>query len=68
MSIVAKFQGGPRAGRKNTLKNHDQAPKSIPVPAGEAKAKNMKPGTYVKSGDQVLDANGAHQPYVWRES
>lgn len=67
MSIVAKFSGGPRSGRKNTLKNHDKAPATIPVPAGEAKSKNMKPGTYVKAGDMTLSPKGPYQEYRWRE-
>jgi hypothetical protein len=46
MPIVASFTGGPRAGKKNTLKNFDAAPARIPVEVKETKAVNMQPGRY----------------------
>lgn len=67
MSVVAKFQGGPRSGRKNTLKNFNEAPKTIPVPVKETKAVNMPSGRYIFNGTE-LHAKGVYHLYSWQRT
>lgn len=64
MSIIAKFEGGPRAGKKNTLKNHDKAPKTISVASAELKARNMAPGKYRHYGN-AASPSGVYEVYRW---
>lgn len=63
MTVVARFTGGPRHGRKNNLQGNDLAPLYIPVPAKDAKAINIAPGRYVLD-DESEDTKTAY--YVWR--
>lgn len=61
MAVVARFKGGPRNGRKNTLQGNDEAPDRIPVTALEAKNANMKPGRYVKTGENYDRTSAQYQ-------
>lgn len=64
MAVVARFIGGPRNGRKNTLKTNDLAPLRIPVEVLETKAVNMAPGCY-EIDDEADDGKSA--TYRWRQ-
>lgn len=64
MALVAKFTGGPRAGKKNNLRNHDEYPNNIAVPRAETKAANMAPGRYVLAGITVTDSSDTGN-YTW---
>lgn len=61
MPVNVKYKGGPRDGKKATLKNFDIPPNAIRADA-DAKALNCKSGYYslVKS-----EANDEQFQYVW---
>lgn len=64
MTVVARFIGGPRNGRKNNLHGNDLPPLRIAVEALETKAVNMRPGRY-EIDDEAEDGKSA--TYRWRE-
>ncbi len=46
MPVNVSYIGGPRHGKKNTLRDKDQYPVQIPVTAKEARAARMHTGHY----------------------
>lgn len=64
MPIDVRYVGGPRHGRKASLRNTDKAPKHIPF---DAKPYNMPQGSYAYSESEVT-ASGARHVYVWVRS
>lgn len=61
MAIDARFEGGPRHGKKATLRNTDHAPKHI---ACDAKPYNMPEGKYVHAEVETTTAGSRHL-YKW---
>jgi hypothetical protein len=64
MTVVARFIGGPRNGRKNNLHGNDLPPLRIAVEEKETKAVNMSPGRY-EIHDEAEDGQSA--TYRWRK-
>lgn len=46
MPVNVSYIGGPRHGKKNTLRDKDQYPEQIPVTAKETRAARMNAGHY----------------------
>ncbi len=63
MPVRVKYFGGPRHGKKATLKDKEHPPAKIKA-AAEAKAVNQAPGVYVHTGETVTSTE-IHSDYRW---